>query len=127
MILFSRETGTMFSDVYGYEGSKELRAFAKKMRLDRSSLKDEGHPVDEHYLVPFAKHPGMQARGANIISLDEHRTRKNAKREQVQKAISTSSARPMTQAYVPDEAYHPPSFDNRRRDRSKNWRQEEAA
>lgn len=127
MLLFCRETGTMFSDIYGFEGSKELRSLAKKMRLDRVLLKEEGHPVDEHYLIPAAKHPGMAARGVTIVTAEELRERQQTKRAQVRLVVSNPKPLPQRKVEVADEAWHPPSYANRRRDRQKNWRQADAA
>lgn len=52
----------MMSDVYGLDGSQELRTMSKKLRLDRVALRCEGHPQDEHYMVPPSKFDGMGAR-----------------------------------------------------------------
>lgn len=68
MILFSPDLGIMISDTYGDAGSKELRAVAKAMRLDRDHLREEGHPANEHYRVPEAKRATIAARGVSVVS-----------------------------------------------------------
>jgi hypothetical protein len=67
VILFSSALSIMMSDRYGSEGSAELRAMAKKLRLDRTAVRSEGHPVDEHYIVPASKHPGMSDRAGVLV------------------------------------------------------------
>lgn len=47
----------IYSTLYGWSGSQEVRAFMKKKRLDRVSLKSEGHPTEEHLDIPLAKVP----------------------------------------------------------------------
>ena len=71
MIIFCPAMGIMLSDLYGMDGSSELRTIAKKMRLDASMLRSQGHPTQEHYRVPEAKFDGMVARGAKIVA-SEH-------------------------------------------------------
>jgi hypothetical protein len=68
MILFSPALGIMLSDCYGSEGTAELRKMAKRLRLDRTQVRSEGHPVEEHYLVPASKHAGMGGRQGVIIA-----------------------------------------------------------
>lgn len=89
----------MISDIYGYEGSKELRAFAKKLRLDRDALRSEGHPTDEHYIVPASKHPGMESRGAQVLGIAEWAARRAAKRP----AQSLPSPIPDPEPYIPTD------------------------
>lgn len=101
MILFSREIGIMISDIYGGEGSNELRALAKKMRLDRDHLRQEGHPADEHYTVPASKHDGMAARGVKVLSPADFAAARDAKRRQVR--VNTQISPPPVPANEPSQ------------------------
>ncbi len=51
---------TVYSTLYGMDGSKELVALRKRFRLGREFLMNEGHPVDEHLLVVQAKLPTLR-------------------------------------------------------------------
>lgn len=129
MILFSAELGIMISNIYGYDGSKELRAVAKKMRLDRDHLRAEGHPADEHYIVPAAKHATISARGVFVVSPDQFRTSQEAKRAQV------GTMKPIVPTYRPYQSPTAPedvisnysSHARRAQDRGKNRRRPVAA
>lgn len=59
----------IYSTLYGWSGSQEVRAFMKKKRLDRGSLKSEGHPTEEHLDIPLAKVPTTLQR----LTTDEFR------------------------------------------------------
>ena len=73
MILFCAELGIMISNYKGLPGSRELRAFAKKAHIDKAMLRNEGHPTEEHFLVPVAKHSGMAGRACKVVSPAELR------------------------------------------------------
>jgi len=67
MIVFSPVLGIMMSDRYGSEGTVELRSMAKRLRLDRSFVRSEGHPIEEHYIVPAGKRDGMAGRDGVLV------------------------------------------------------------
>jgi hypothetical protein len=70
------------STLYGWDGSKELRSLLKTLRLDRGHLKNEGHPVDEHILLPVAKRVGLLARGVQAVGGSEFQALRAAKSAQ---------------------------------------------
>lgn len=51
-------TNAAISTLYGDDGYRELHAFMKKLRLDRTALKSEGDPVREYLIVPVSKIEG---------------------------------------------------------------------
>jgi hypothetical protein len=70
------------STLYGWDGSKELRRLLKTLRLDRGHLKNEGHPVDEHILLPVVKRAGLLARGVRAVGGSEFQALRAAKSAQ---------------------------------------------
>lgn len=52
----------LFSTLHGWDGSKEVREELKRLRLDRSALKNEGHPINEHIVLPWAKAESLSQR-----------------------------------------------------------------
>lgn len=92
MLLFSPQLGIMISDLYGIPGGKELTSMAKKMRLGKDQLRNAGHPVDEHYIVPAAKHDGVAARGIEVLGAVAFSGRRGLKKpvvETVKEAAGT--------------------------------------
>lgn len=74
----------VISTLYGQEGNAELARFLKKARLGKELLRQEGHPVDAHILLPYAKrgsflasHPELT--GKEVATLrDEKETQRVA-------------------------------------------------
>ena len=57
-MIFIDPSHSAISTLYGEDGHAELIAFMKRLRLDRTALKNEGHPTDEYLLIPTAKMTG---------------------------------------------------------------------
>lgn len=91
MLIYCPRAEAMFSTIYGNAGSKELRSKAKKMRLDRGFLRSEGHPVNEHYMIPAAKQPGIADRGILSVHADDLRRYLAVKDETLQQAMTQAS------------------------------------
>ncbi len=123
MIFFSDDLGVMISDIYGEEGSTELRALAKKMRLNRDHLRQEGHPAEEHYLVPVAKHATISERGVKVLFLEEFRTIQVQKALRLRANTMLEPVQPSTVSPSQDEVtdfYN--QYDRRQQDRGRRRR-----
>jgi hypothetical protein len=121
MIVFCTTNGILISDTFGFSGSKELHAFAKRARLTRDHIRSEGSPVDEHFIVPPSKRDGMQARGAFVVGPADLRLYQEAKHTRsIHTPAATpaaSPAKPMTPDFMPSDR-----FEVRRRERDRDRR-----
>lgn len=77
MIIFDRprtrpdasgHSSHMRSSLYGHLGSKELRACARRMRLDTREIRHPGDPVKEFYIIPASKIDAALKQGASQLA-----------------------------------------------------------
>lgn len=86
----------VISTLYGEDGHRELRAVMKKHRLGREFIRSEGHPADEHLVVPESKRGSILGYAVVVTAegLQSHQSTKRIEQAQrVAKGPSTSAVR----------------------------------